>query len=127
MAFLRHPRLVALARVLFVVALVFSVTMALIPKPPELPIDRFGDKFEHILAFATLAGLAALGFPVSSPWRRIEHLSFLGALIEVFQSIPALHRDCDFRDWIADTVAIALVTLVAALIVPKYPVAKDKL
>ena len=116
MAFLRNPRLVALARVLFFVALVFAVTMALLPKPPALPIDRFGDKFEHILAFASLAGLAALAFPDSSPWRRIERLSFAGALIEVFQAIPALHRDCDFRDWIADTLAVMAVTLIAALL-----------
>ena len=36
-----------------------------------------------------------------------ERLSFLGALIEVLQAIPELHRDCDIRDWIADTAAIA--------------------
>ena len=120
MAFLRHPRIVALARVLFVVALVFSVTMALLPMPPQLPIDKLGDKFAHMLAFATLAGLAALAFPVSSPWTRIERLSFLGALIEVFQAIPALNRDCDFRDWIADTLAVVVVTLVAAVILPAW-------
>ena len=33
-------------------------------------------------------------------------------MIEVLQSIPALHRDCDIRDWIADTVAIAVVLLI---------------
>jgi hypothetical protein len=120
MAFLRNPRLVALARVLFVLALVFSVTMALMPKPPALPIDRFGDKFEHMLAFATLAGLAALAFPKSPHWLRIERLSFVGALIEVFQAVPALHRDCDFRDWIADTVAVVVVTLVVALFLPPH-------
>ena len=118
MAFFRHPRLVALARVLFVLALILSVTMALVPVPPKLPIDRFGDKVEHMLAFATLSGLAALAFPDSSPWRRIEHLSFIGALIEVFQAIPALHRDCDFRDWIADTIAVMVVTLVIAAFLP---------
>ena len=41
-----------------------------------------------------------------------ERLSFLGAMIEVTQSIPALHRDCDIMDWVIDTAAI-LVTLVA--------------
>lgn len=120
MAFLRNPRIVALARVLFVLALVFSVTMALLPMPPQMPIDKLGDKFAHMLAFATLAGLAALAFPASSPWIRIERLSFLGALIEVFQAIPALNRDCDFRDWIADTLAVVVATLIAAVILPAW-------
>ena len=120
MAFLRNPRIVALSRVLFVLALVFSVTMALLPMPPQMPIDKLGDKFAHMLAFATLAGLAALAFPASSPWIRIERLSFLGALIEVFQAIPTLNRDCDFRDWIADTLAVVVVTLVAAVILPAW-------
>lgn len=120
MAFLRNPRMVALARVLFVLALVFSMTMALLPMPPQLPIDKLGDKFEHMLAFATLAGLAALAFPASSPWLRVERLSFFGALIEIFQAIPALNRDCDYRDWIADTLAVVVVTLAAGVILPAW-------
>ncbi len=112
--------MVALARVLFVLALVFSMTMALLPMPPQLPIDKLGDKFEHMLAFATLAGLAALAFPASSPWLRVERLSFFGALIEIFQAIPALNRDCDYRDWIADTLAVVVVTLAAGVILPAW-------
>lgn len=99
----------ALFRALFVAAILFAVTMALLPKPPHLPIDRFGDKFQHMLAFATVAGLAAFAYPATPLLRVGERLSFLGALIEVLQSIPALHRDCDIRDWIADTLAIAVV------------------
>ena len=45
-----------------------------------------------------------------------ERLSFLGAMIEVAQAIPALHRDCDIRDWVADSLAILAVTLVANLL-----------
>jgi hypothetical protein len=48
-------------------------------------------------------------------WRIAERLSFFGALIEVSQSIPSLHRDCDIRDWFADTAAILLVTGALAL------------
>lgn len=105
-----------LARILFVVALIGATTLAVMPQPPQLPTDRFGDKFNHMLAFATLAALAAAGWPRASRWRVIERLSFLGALIEVLQSIPALHRDCDIRDWIADTLAVAVVTGIAALV-----------
>lgn len=84
--------------------------MAVLPKPPRLPVEQFGDKFEHILAFAVLAVLANLGFPKTDRIRIIERLSFLGAVIEVVQSIPSLHRDCDVRDWIADTLAVLVVT-----------------
>src|SRR5690349_3577136 len=87
--------LVRAARIVFAAALLFTVTMALLPKPPKLVIDQLGDKFEHVLAFTTLSFLACLAFPKAKPLRIGERLSFLGALIEVLQSIPALHRDCD--------------------------------
>lgn len=96
-----------------------TLFMALTPKPPALPIDWAGDKFEHIIAFAVLAGLARLSFVRASDWAIVEKLSFLGALIEMFQAIPALHRDCDWRDWVADTLAAAMVLLVLR-IVPKF-------
>ena len=99
-------------RLLFWLALIFAVVMAELPEPPHLPIDRLGDKTTHMLAFATLAFLAALGFPAANRWRIAERLSFLGALVEVVQSIPALQRDCDIGDWIADTFAIILVTAI---------------
>ncbi|KQN10849.1 hypothetical protein QP178_00655 [Sphingomonas aurantiaca] len=101
-----------LLRLVLVAAVVFAVTMALLPKPPHVPIDEFGDKFEHMLAFATIALLAAFSYPTARLFRIGERLSFLGALIEVLQSIPSLHRDCDIHDWIADTLAITVVLLI---------------
>ena len=68
-----------------------------------------------MLAFATLAMLATQAFPRAPLFRIGERLSFAGALIEVLQAIPALHRDCDIRDWIADTLAIAMVLAAVAL------------
>lgn len=105
-----------LTRVALVLAVVFAVTMALLPKPPHMPIDQFGDKFKHMLAFATLALLAALSYPRARLFRIGERLSFLGAMIEVLQSIPSLHRDCDIRDWIADTLAITVVLLIVWIV-----------
>jgi VanZ family protein len=104
------PRLL---RPLFWLLLAFALTMALLPKPPSLAIDRFGDKFEHMLAFAALAGVANLGWRHVSPWRIGLRLSAVGALIEVLQMLPAIHRDSDLRDWIADTAAIIVATLIA--------------
>lgn len=100
--------------VLFWAALVFAVTMALLPYPPHIPSDRLGDKANHMIAFAVLTVLATAAFPAMPRWQRAERLSFLGALIEVAQAIPALHRDCDIRDWVADTAAIVVLTLIVA-------------
>lgn len=116
MQFLHSPRIQRAAFWLFWACVIVSIVMALLPKPPEVPTDRFGDKVNHILAFMAMAGTAALGFPQVPRWRVIERLSFLGAMIEVAQSIPALRRSCDIRDWIADTVAVMVVTGIAALV-----------
>ena len=109
-----------LFRPLLLLATAFTLFMALLPKPPALPIDRFGDKFEHMLAFAVLSVLARLSFRRTSSWHLLEHLSFFGALIEVFQSIPALHRDCDPRDWAADTIAIGVALLLLHWLGPRF-------
>lgn len=104
-----------IARWALFVAAAFAVTMAVLPHPPTEAIEKFNDKLQHMLAFGTLAALAAWGFPRTPLFRIGERLSFLGALIEVLQSIPALHRDCDIWDWVADTAAITIVLALAAI------------
>ncbi|MFX9642484.1 hypothetical protein ABTU71_19035, partial [Acinetobacter baumannii] len=86
------------AQVAFVLALAFAMTMALLPVPPRLPIDNWSDKAQHMLAFGTLALLADFAFPTMPRLRIAERLCTIGLLIEVLQSIPALHRDCDVKD-----------------------------
>ena len=100
-------------RLLFILATLVAVTMALMPHPPKMPIE--GDKYQHMLAFGLLTVLSVMAYPKGSLLRIGERLSFLGAMIEVVQSIPALHRDCDILDWVADTVVIAGVLVVVAL------------
>lgn len=119
MVLLTDPRFKAVVRVLFWLALIFALTMAWLPYPPGIPLDRLGDKVEHMLAFATLAGLGTLGFAWHLRWRVAERLSFLGAMVEIVQSIPALHRDCDITDWIADTIAIVVATALVSLVLPR--------
>ena len=121
MKFLIDPRIVRLARAAFWLALAFAVVMAVLPKPPITPIDRFGDKIAHMVAFATLAGLAMVAFGSAARWRIIERLSFAGAVIEVVQTIAVLHRDSDVRDWIADTVAVVAVVAIMSVILPRVP------
>jgi hypothetical protein len=97
----------------FAAALLFTLVMAWLPHPPQLPES---DKFWHVAAFVTLSFLASLAFPAGSPLRIGERLSLLGALIELVQNIPALHRDCDIMDWVADTIAIAVTLAVVVAI-----------
>lgn len=104
---LLSPRLL---RPLFWALAVIALTMALLPHPPRTPFDRLGDKFEHMLAFASLAGVGAFAWPRLPAVRLLLALSLFGAAIEVLQAIPSLHRDSDWHDWLADTIA-ALVAL----------------
>lgn len=99
------------ARFAFWPAFAFALIMAVLPKPPSLPIDNLGDKFAHMLAFFTLSLLAGVGWPRASLLRAALWLSVVGAGIEVVQMIPFLHRDSDWRDWVADSAAI-LVAMV---------------
>lgn len=104
---LQRNKLSDLAALGFWLCVAGAVTLALLPHPPHFP--EFGDKAQHMLAFGTLALLGSFAFPRQPKVRLGERLSFLGALVEVLQSIPALHRSCDIRDWIADTIAVAAV------------------
>lgn len=105
-----------ICRVLLGLGILLAVVLALLPQPPHLPIDSLGDKFEHSLAFVVLSLLAAGGFPDVRLTRIGERLSFLGAMIEVAQSIPVLHRDCDILDWATDTIAIIVTLLIVAAV-----------
>ena len=97
-------------RLLFWAAAIFAFVMAVLPQPPELPGEP-NDKLQHIAAFATLSLLGAWGYARLSLVRLLIGLSVFGAFIELVQAIPALNRDSDVKDWIADTLACAVVLL----------------
>ena len=65
------------------------------------------------------------GFPEAPRRLIVERLSFLGAGIEVLQSIPVLHRDCDVFDWATDTVAVVIAVLLLARLLPRRSFAQD--
>ena len=99
-----------LLRLLFWAAALFALVMALLPHPPHLPGNP-SDKVQHMAAFATLGLLGSFAYRrVSALWL-IAGLSLFGALIELAQAIPALHRDSDPFDWVADTIACTVVLL----------------
>lgn len=99
------------ARAIFWAAVCFAFVMAIVPHPPELP-GKPNDKVQHIIAFAALAALGSFAY-FSAPIRLLVGLSLFGALIEVVQAIPALHRDSDVLDWLADTAAVLVVLALA--------------
>lgn len=101
----------SLLRLLFWGAALFAFVMAILPHPPEVP-GAPSDKVQHIVAFLILGSLAWFAYPRTSPIRLGIGLSLFGALIEVVQAIPALHRDSDVVDWLADTVAAGLILFV---------------
>jgi hypothetical protein len=103
---------VTLARILLFIAALTAFVMAILPHPPEVPVVSW-DKLQHMAAFAVLAGLAALGFPRSSPFVVLAGLALFGGLIELVQAIPAIHRDSDAFDWLADIGAGAVVLALA--------------
>ena len=99
------------ARIAFVFCACFAFVMAAVPHPPPMP-GQPSDKVMHMLAFGTLGALAAFGFRGISVARLFAGLTAFGALIELVQAIPILHRDSDVIDLLAD-MAAALATLIA--------------
>ncbi len=105
MALPRIAFLVRLARATFVAALLFTFYSAVVPPARAVQLVPW-DKAEHFIAFYALTGLAAAAFPRRNlAWIALG-LSAFGALIEVVQGLPMVHRDEDFWDWVADTLAV---------------------
>jgi uncharacterized membrane protein YphA (DoxX/SURF4 family) len=98
------------SRAVFRAAACVAFVMAVLPHPPQFPGEP-NDKVQHIAAFATLALLGSFAYPATTLSKLLVRLSLFGAAIEVVQAIPALHRDSDVLDWLADTVAVAVVLL----------------
>jgi hypothetical protein len=99
----------------FWASLALASYFAIVPLPVPAE-DQPSDKILHMLAFATLTGFGSFAFPRLWPWRLALLLSAYGALIEFVQMIPALHRDSEFLDWVADTAAVLAMLAVVFLV-----------
>lgn len=95
-------------RAAFLLAIVISFTVSIMPGP-EAPPGLPWDKANHFGAFYVMMGLGAAARPGKNPWLTALALWLFGGLIEVVQSIPAVHRDGDVMDWLADTLGILAV------------------
>ena len=97
--------LLRLAQVAFFAAILFTFYSAVIPPTQAIRLVPW-DKAEHFIAFYVLTGLAAAAFPGRSLWLIAASLSAFGAVIEVVQGTPIVHRDMDIWEWVADTLAV---------------------
>jgi hypothetical protein len=102
---LKISSLIWLARCLFFAALMFTFYSAVILPTHALQLVPW-DKAEHFIAFYALTGLAVAAYPKGRLWIIAGSLSAFGALIEIVQGLPIVHRDRDFWDWVADSIAI---------------------
>lgn len=64
------------------------------------------DKAQHFAAFYVLTVLGSGAYPRRRLLLLGACLSAFGALIELAQGIPIIHRDPDIWDWAADTIAV---------------------
>jgi hypothetical protein len=97
--------LLKIARTAFFAALLFTFYSAVAPPSHALRLTPW-DKATHFIAFYGLTGLAVAAFPKRRLGVIAALLSAFGALIELVQGLPMVHRDRDFWDWVADSIAI---------------------
>lgn len=102
----------SLFRLLFVLALLTSFWLALMPPPDAVQLVSWQDKIEHALLFAVLALLGLAGWP-QRPLPIAAGLLLFGAAMEWAQSLTE-HRVGDPLDWLAD--AIGLLVLLPAVL-----------
>ena len=113
MGFDRLPRALRLG--LYGLATAILLYLCLAPSH-DLPSVNLWDKAEHAIAWAVLAGTGFILFPRH---RRlvIAFALALGALVEVLQGLlPALGRDADWKDWVADLAGVGGAALVWGLL-----------
>lgn len=103
-------RPLALAQVLFALAMVCAFIAAISPLAIKTGPDQ-GDKFAHILAFYGLTLFAAVAYPRGNLALIAVLMSAYGALIEIVQGLEIIGRDRDVWDWVADTAAVLAALL----------------
>jgi len=100
-----------LLRVAFWLAMAASLWLALAPHVgPELPPGPW-DKIEHFFAFYALTLFALLAYRSAPRLWVLAGMVGYGALIEALQAIPALNRNADGWDLLADALGIGAALL----------------
>lgn len=111
-------------RTLLIVTIAYWLTIFTLTHIPQqhLPSVPFGDKIEHLLAYGLL-GLLLYCYI----WRTRPHLNNIeglvltigllyGAIDELLQAVPFIHRSCELLDWFADCTGIAIAVGVLSML-----------
>ncbi len=91
-------------RILFVVALIGSYTLSVLPGEVVAPLFSWSDKLNHAGTFLILAVLLRMGWKIAY-LKATALLLFYGAFIE-FSQLFAIHRSAELSDIAADAVGI---------------------
>jgi hypothetical protein len=102
------PGLLALARLLLAAATGVVAYGVFAPAGYAISVMPW-DKAEHFTAFFGLTALSIVSFPRAPIWRPAAMLSVVGGMVELIQALPFTHRDCDWKDWAADTLGVLAV------------------
>jgi hypothetical protein len=94
--------------------------LALTPNPP---IGSSVDIFNHLVAFVSLSGLLAVGFPAISVGHRFFIIIFYGAAIELIQYFVG--RDASLKDLCVDMVGFYLAEFIYSMIKNKSGIKND--
>ena len=112
-------------RPVFATVLAMVLVLAGLVSARFLPVAQYPEIAPPTVTItATYPGASAetlartVAAPIEEQLSGVERLSFFGAMIEVFQSIPALHRDCDVFDWATDTIAVVIAVALLARLMP---------
>lgn len=79
------------------------------------------DKANHALAFMVLTVLAGLGWPRLSAAGLLAIMVLAGVGIELVQGLPAIGRDADVLDVVADAVGTLIGLLIIAVAERRWP------
>lgn len=98
-----------------------------VPNPPAVVPTQVSDTWLHLVAYLGLAVLLVQGVAVGRPVCRRDAVRLwgvavvYGALDEVTQMVPVLHRTAEWKDWAADVAGAAVGVLVGMLVSRAWP------
>ena len=105
----------------FWLAALFAYVEAIVPAHDQIELNAW-DKVNHMAAFFTITFLARAAYPRLPVFRLFVMMAAFGALIELSQALPFIHRDAEWDDWFADLFA----TLVGLIIAWPFAIIADR-
>jgi hypothetical protein len=79
---------------------------------PQMVSGMVQDYFLHGFTFAVLSLVGWGAYPRLDRAILWAMLTVFGGAIELFQALPAIHRDADWHDWLVDLTVAAVVLAV---------------